>query len=178
MDATQHVIIAGYKTCNIYDASAEFTAGAAATDVFAITGATGKLVRIFHISLTGIQTTSGVIAVSLLKRSTANSGGTSAAVTAVKQDSTIPAASATVLSYTANPTTGTLTGAIQYDRIFLSDASSPKSSDSSGFLGDDKSQRPIAILRAGETLAINLAGQTVSGNILDAHVRWEECVAP
>lgn len=98
-------------------ASAPFTPGASPQDVFSITGSATRAVRVLGIGLSTIQTTAGMNAWSLVKRSTANSGGTSVAVAAVPTDKTQPGASATVLQYTGNPTAGTLVGGIWNGRI-------------------------------------------------------------
>ena len=52
-----------------------------------------------------------------MRRSTANSGGTSAAVAAVPTNDIYPAATASVLQYTANPTAGTLIGRVWGGRV-------------------------------------------------------------
>lgn len=98
-------------------ASAPFTPGATPQDVFTITGSATRLVQVLRMSLVTVQTTAGMNAWSLVKRSTANTLGTSAAVTRVPTDKAYPAATATVLQYTANPTVGTLIGAIWSGRV-------------------------------------------------------------
>lgn len=58
--------------------STAFTPGTAPQDVFSITGSATMNVYLMHASISTIQTTAGVNAWFLTKRSTANSGGTSA----------------------------------------------------------------------------------------------------
>lgn len=157
-----------------YDASFVFTAGAAATDVFTITGVAGKVLRLLHASQTGTQTTTSVATVDLIRRSTPNSGGSSTVVTAVPTDSQFPAAAATVRAYTANPTAGTLVGLIQTDKAAITDTSGVRVLNPSQFLSYENDIIPIAIIREGEVVAINLAGQTLVGNSLSCHFRWQE----
>lgn len=98
-------------------ASLPFTPGATPQDVFTLTGSATRNVSIIGAGISTQQTTAGVNAWNLLRRSTANSGGTSAAVAAVANDRTLPAATATVLQYTANPTAGTLVGRLWSGRV-------------------------------------------------------------
>lgn len=70
-----------------------------------------------------------------------------------------------------------MVGSIQEDRVYIPDASGQRSGDPSPFIGYDKTSSPVAILREGETLAINLGGATVSGSLLACHVRREEVAA-
>lgn len=161
------------QAANFYAASYTFTAAAAATDVFTIAGSSTKKITVWHASVTGTQTTASNVAVSILKRSTANSGGTSAAVTMVPIDSAFPAPTATVLAYTANPTTGTLVGTLQNDIVYIPDATTPKAAESRGFI--TPAGIPVAMLNgAGESLCINLNGATIGGNSLCAHIIWSE----
>ena len=169
------VVVTKYGDRTVYDATYIFTADAAATDIFTITGST-KRCNILHASVTGIQTTASVIKAVLLKRSTANTGGTATTVTSVPIDSDNAAATATVRAYTANPTTGTLVGIIQYDYLFTPDNATNKGSGVSGFLTNERNGIPCAVLHNGEVIAINLDGQTVSGNSFACHIRWEEVV--
>lgn len=90
--------------------SPAFTPGATPQDVFSITGSATKLVRVLSMSLHSVQGSSGINGWQLVRRSTANTGGTSASVTPIRSDLNDPAVTATVLQYTANSTAGTLVG--------------------------------------------------------------------
>ena len=98
-------------------ASAPFTPGATPQDVFTITGSATKVVRVTRLTISTVQTTAGMNAWLLVKRSTANTGGTSVAETAIPIDDSYPAATAVVRRYTANPTAGTLIGSLWSGRI-------------------------------------------------------------
>lgn len=86
---------------------------ASATDFFSLTGSATKTVQVNRAACSGISTAAATATVAALMRSTANSAGTSTAPTAVRHDSADPAATATPLAYTANPTLGTLVGIIR-----------------------------------------------------------------
>lgn len=93
-------------------ASSAFTPPASAQDAFTVTGSSSKIIRVLRMWVSSVQTTAGLSTWFIKKRSSANSGGTSATVDAIAHDSANGAASATALQYTANPTAGTLVGSL------------------------------------------------------------------
>jgi len=94
-----------------YRASAVFTP--VAGDIAVLPGSATKTIRVTRvaISLNTTGTTASINA-SLVKRSTADTSGTHANMTAVPLDSTYAAASSVPLQYTAAPTLGTAVGAV------------------------------------------------------------------
>lgn len=82
---------------------------ASATDVVCLAGSATKTIRVQNINISGSGTAIS-IPVTLLKRTTADSGGTAASTTAnpantiSKRDSNYPTATAVPIAYTANPT--------------------------------------------------------------------------
>lgn len=92
--------------------SGAFTPPATPTDMATITGSASATIRVIRARLSTTQTVAGINIFHLIKRSTANSGGTSSALTAIPNDSSAVAASATCLSYTANPTLGSAVGTL------------------------------------------------------------------
>src|SRR2546429_1147865 len=155
--------------------------GASATDIFTIT-AGGLLVRVTRIEIVGTTTsaTPAALDVLLLKRSTANTLGTSTgSPTPVAHDSLNLAPTATVLSYTAPPTTGTLVGtALRNQKLML--ALTPYTA--SDFPPMDRvnwefGNRPAQalVLRTGEGLAINLNTATPTATAsFDIMMEWTE----
>jgi len=146
-----------------------------ATDLFTISGSATKLVKVVRISITGISTGGNMAPITLLKRSTANTGGTSATITSVPHLSTDPAATAVVTSYTANPTTGTLVGTLRSMRVSL---------PASGLSGANTPQDLLAgtlpgcrawnLIGAGELLAVNQGGATFTGASWSIEAEWTE----
>jgi hypothetical protein len=155
------------------------TAAATPTDVFTITGSASRTVRIKKVSFSGTQTTSNDQAILLIKRSTADTGGTSAAVTAVPNDSNDAAASATALSYTANPTLGTTVGTVRSTKLLVT-------GDAPGNNGQyfwsekvwtfgDNGDKEIILRGTAEVLAVNLnATATMAGSSLNIDIEWTE----
>jgi hypothetical protein len=151
------------------------SSAALATDIFLINGSATKLVRIMRIVVSAVQTTAGEVNLQVLKRSTANAGGTSTAPTVVSHDSNDVAGTAVVLAYTANPTSvGTLVGLLRAERIFVP----PAAATSAGTVEDinftNIPAKPIILRGVAQGLAINLNGVTVTGGNFDISVDWTE----
>lgn len=104
-------------SAQFFAATVPFGPGATPQDVFTITGSATRPVTVIGAGISSVQTTTaGVNAWGLVKRSTANTGGTSATLTAVPT-SGAQAATAVVRRYTANPTAGNLLGPLWTGRV-------------------------------------------------------------
>jgi len=147
---------------------------ASATDIFTITGSGTKTVKVRRLQIGGIATSAGAYTVALLLRSTADSGGTSTNEVEVKGDSTNAAATATVLSYTANPTTGTLVGAIRAQRITVTTAVGAIPIVPTVFDFTNVNDQAVTLRGTSEVLAVNLNAVTMTGGSLDIYVEWTE----
>lgn len=167
-----------YRTNYTYSAaSSAFTPGATPTDIFSITGSASSNVYVVKMGISTTQTTEGVNAFFISKRSSANSGGTSAAPAIVPHNSNNPAVSASVLQYTANPTAGTLVGYLWGGWV-----NSPKAATAGigGFQGvelnfQDMFGQPICLLNTSEVLAWNFKGAALpSGLSVLAYCEWYE----
>jgi len=158
-----------------YDAAtAAFTPGATPQDVFTIQGSNTKLIRVTRIRLTSVQNTAGINSWFLVRRSSANTGGTSTVITVVPRDSTQTAGTATARSYTANPTAGTLVGSIRSTKL-LSPAPASVANDSLIWDFDDIQTNPVVLVNANETIAINFNGAALpAGLSLHCSVTWTE----
>lgn len=142
-----------------------------ATDILQIAGAAGKTIYISKIIITGTQTTAGVVNLQLIKRSTLNSGGTSATLTNVPHDGNDAAASAVVRTYSANPTTGTAIGALRSEKFYLGTATLQPQSITWTFGNGTK----YPILRsATDGICLSLVGMTVAGGSISGYIEWME----
>jgi hypothetical protein len=157
-----------------YSASAvAFAYAASGTDIFTITGSATKVIRITRIAVTGTQTTGAMRDVLLIKRSAANTGGTSATPTMVPHDSTSAAATAVVRNYTANPSgLGATVGTLRAEKFFLAAATAVSGSLIVDF-GPRYSQS-IILRGTGEVLAVNMNGVTSTGNSMTITMEWTE----
>lgn len=168
------------ESCTVDTGKATFSVGqvglvavAAATDIFTITGAAGRKIKVLRIEVSGIATAASTQPYSVLKRTTANTGGTATVLSPATHDGTaVPAA--VVRTYTANPTTGTLQGIVQAKRgtLLTVAAASPASPTSFDFttLG---SKFPT-LNSENDVLALNFNGATAAGNALDVFATWTE----
>lgn len=147
--------------------------GLTVTDVFQIIGSASKTVMIQKLNISGTQTTGGQITVTISKRSTANTGGTSSASTMVPHDSGDAAATAVGVIYTANPTsTGTPVGSI---RIFTLPLGA-LTSNTNNIVQLDFGERGKSVVLNGvaQALAINLGGITPAGGSLNIWMEFTE----
>ena len=147
---------------------------ALATDVFTITGSATKTVRVTRILVSGVQTTASQVNVTVIKRSTANTAGTSTAQTRVSYDSTNAAATATVLAYTANPTLGTTVGQIRTRRLFVPGAATASDAQGLEIMAGDSGQQMLTARGIAEVIAINLNAATLTGGSLNITIEWTE----
>lgn len=147
---------------------------AAATDVCVITGSATKTIRVVRVCLSFIATTAISVPVSLVKRSTANTGGTSAIQTATALDSANAAATAVLRTYTANAATlGTLVGTV----LAAGKVAAPLTGgvEPLTVLDFGIGPRQAVVLRGvGESLCINLNGATVLGGNAALSMEWTE----
>lgn len=142
---------------------------ATATDIWEITGSASKTVKITQLWVSGTAATAINTSVLLIKRSTANSGGTSSATTFVAHDSTNAAATATGKAYTANPTTGTAVGTIRSIKTFFSLGTAGGTVATWDF--GIRPAQPIVLRGTSQQLCVNLNGATISTGSLDI---WAE----
>jgi hypothetical protein len=157
-----------------YSMSATVTTAATATDVVTITGSATKTVRVTLIRVSGLATTAITTPVLLIKRSAANTGGTSAALTAVPHDSNNAAATATGLSYTANPTgLGAAVGTMRQDRLTFAVTASTADAPLVWDFGARPSQA-VVLRGTTQVLAVNLNSTTITGGSISIDIEWTE----
>lgn len=161
-------------TAKTYGAStAALVPAASATDIFTITGNATTTVYVTKITISGTQTTGGQVRFDLVKRSTADTAGTSTAPTAVPYDSGDAAASAVLAAYTANPTTGTTVGAIRSALLSIG-ATTNGSNEVQVFDFGATNGKPVVLSGTAQALAVNLAGVTVTGGSFYISIEWYE----
>jgi hypothetical protein len=108
----------------------------------------------------------------LLKRSTANSGGTSSAITAIPLDSNFSSATASGVYYTANPTTGTSLGTISHCALVSGGAVWPGTIHI--LFDSTKGGSPIVLRGTSESVSVNFNGATngIGNSVVD--IEWSE----
>lgn len=154
--------------------AASYTGYASPTDFFSIKGSATKTISIINIRLSGYATANNNIPVALLKRSTADTGGTPTTLTNVPLDSIFPTATATIVTYAAAPTVGTLVGALCACQVEL-----PSTSGVGGTIMEWNFNRngasPLVLRGANEMVALNAYGVSFpAGTNLNITVTWIE----
>jgi len=144
------------------------------TDIFTLTGSASRTIRIVRFLLSGTQTTTLMRDFFLVKRSAANTGGTSSAVTAVPNDSNNGAATATALSYTANPTLGTTVGTVRLYKYEIPTTTGANSQSPLEVKFGDTPEQAIVLRGTSQVLALNLNSITPTGASLNMCLEWTE----
>jgi hypothetical protein len=144
-------------------------------DIVGIVGSASKRVRVLRFAVSGRATAANQLDVQLVKRSTADTGGTPSVLAAVSHDSNDLAATAAVTSYGAAPTGGTLLGAIRAQQINLSAAGSGGAAVPVEFDFGTVNDKSIVLNAAAEGLYLNLNGAAMpAGTVLNVFVEWSE----
>lgn len=163
------------RTKNTYSSTTVGLATAlTATDIYTITGSATKTVKINKIRISATRSTSTTNDVLLIKRSTANSGGTSTNEAEIPLDSQNSAASATVLSYTANPTLGTTVGTLRANKQFVNSLGSGPSDIVEWVWDLAGNSQPVTLRGINDVLAINLNGATITTPSYTIYCEWTE----
>ena len=150
-----------------------FTTAASATDIFNFKGSGTKTIYIRKITWKQCNSVAGgTHQVYLIKRSTANSGGTSSALTAVPLDSNFASATASGVYYTANPTTGTSVGTISHCVFLLG---SLVYHLNHVLFDSTKGGAPIVLRGTSESISVNYNGVTDAiGTSAVVDIEWSE----
>lgn len=162
-----------------YTASKDaLTVAASATDIATLTGNASNTVIVTRIQVTCTQTTAGIVDLQLIKRSTADSGGTTTGSPAsVPNDKNFSGASSSVLTYTANATgLGTAVGNVDSTKVGCM-ATGTAAPNDIYIWTPARSGQSIVLRGTGDQLAINLGGVTVTGGSFNVTISWIETTA-
>jgi hypothetical protein len=153
-----------------------FAIASGATDVFILNGSATKTIRITHIEFSMTTTTAVVIPVSLVKRSTANTGGTTGSAVVGVHDSNDAASTATNLFYATNAATlGTIVGTLYRARKYFSEVATPTSeAQTCDWSFGQNGDKPIVLRGTAQGLAINLNGTAFAGGTMTITCTWTE----
>lgn len=151
-----------------------YTAYATPTDLFTISGAAGKVIRIVQMRLLAQSTTATYTTIHWIKRSTLNTGGTATQPTGFPMDSADAAHSAVINLYTAAPTTGTVIGR-QYHTSLTTLLTSAPSNFTANQIATSGSINKTITLRPDESLCCNWNGAALpSGFTAGWDITWTE----
>lgn len=153
-----------------YVASAKF-AGSSTTDNAVMPGNATNTVLVTRVLVSCTQTTAGIVNLNLVKRSAADTAGTSAGMTAVPDDSTFSAASSAPLSYTGTgPSAGAAVGNADFYQLGCNAAATAGPND---IYILDRRLKPIVLRGTAQQLALTFGGAITGGN-LTVTFEWEE----
>ncbi len=163
-------VSSGYKAT--YASTGTATLVAAAQDIFTITGSATKTIRILKIAFGGRQTTESLVEVLLLKRSTADTGGTPVSAKANYKSSN-PAATATIVQ---QPTGfGSLVGIIRSTKINIPILTNPVGPKLTEYVwAFNRPGQELVLRGTSEVVAINLNNANILGGSISMWVEWTE----
>ncbi len=152
------------------------TPPATPSDFCILNGSASKTIRVLRMILSTTQTTAGVNEFFIVKRSTANSGGTSTSPTICPYDSNNAAAQATVLQYSANPTTGATVANVLTARMLTpTTTSATQAYVVIDFTSTGLTSSGIVLRGAAQGLAFNFNGAALpTGLNVNCTYEWTE----
>lgn len=144
---------------------------ALATDVFTITGSATKTVKIVEIGIGGSASAAVNLNISVVKRSTANTLGTSTTPTVVPHDSNNAAGTAVVRAYTVNPTLGNTVGTLKTFKPLIDSTTIA----ANNVLWQQQIPAQALVLRGtSEVIAINFNVTTITTPVFNMYFVWTE----
>lgn len=173
LDPNGYLLVRNGNAQTYSAAALAVTPPATPTDIWCITGSASKTVFVKRLYISGIATGLSTIDLIVNKHSTADTGGTSAAITAVPHDSTNAAATATVTAYSVNPAAiGTVTGSVDTFKITLSTIATQNNERAKLYGSED--MQSIRLRGVAEQICINANSVTTTGNSYNITADWVE----
>ncbi len=165
-----------YGYYSTYSAAvSDLALASSATDIVCIQGSATRTIYVRTILIDGTATANTSVDINFVKRSTADTGGSSTTLTDVPYDSNDPSGTATVKAYTANPTVGTTVGTIFSTHLIFPTETNPGIQVQPGsFSFGSEGYKRVILRGTGESFCINLGGQTVTGGAAHASFEWAE----
>ena len=148
-------------------------ANTGAGDVFCLAGSATKTVRLSRIHVSATASSAIVVNVSVIKRSTLDTGGTPVAETEVPLDSGNPAATATATGYTVSPTAGTAVGPIDARKVAIGVQGNTATVTEAFFTYGDAGQQSVELYGVNENVCVNV-GAAGTGASWAIYFEWTE----
>lgn len=145
-----------------------------ASDIATICGSATRLVRVTQITFSGRATTAVQGPIVLVRRSAANTGGTSQSLTRVVYDTGNPSVTVQPLSYTANATLGTALGSISSRQYFFANLTTTAGNQPIIWRFGDRPASAIVLRGTAQCLSVSLNFTTYSGGLIDVGFEWTE----
>lgn len=155
---------------------------AAATDFYCVDASASKTVTIRRVRLSGTATSAANVPLTLIRRNTLDSGGTTGTLYTTSNNPANPTATATTVYYTANPTINDSTSHQTIRATELTLGSATLTAGELPAVLDWELGTPVdaydqgAVLTKGSTqqFCLNWGGATTAGNAVYGYVEWTE----
>lgn len=147
---------------------------AAANDILEIIGSASKTVKIRQVQISCTATAAAAYDFTMIKRSTANTGGTSGLLAIVPLDANDAAGTAVIKGYTANPTLGTLIGVVRTVKGTVTTAAGTIMNVPTVFDFGTRSTEALTLRGTAQVAVLNLNGATMTGGSCNMDVEWTE----
>lgn len=169
-------IVTGNTNVPTYSAAATNIANAATGDVYCIQGSATKTVKVKGVRIAATATAKAVVDVTLVKRSTLDTGGTAATLTLVPHDSMNAAGTAVVKSYSVSPTPGTAVGTFRNDKLGVGTTGNDSAHDQQLFQFSVYWDQPVVLRGVNQSVCVNFptAGVGAGASINVDHEHTEE----
>jgi len=177
----------GYLTRNTYSAGFfGLVPVSGGTDVVCIAGSATKTVRLQRIQIWGTTATAvQIVPVQLLRRVLVDTGGTAASTTAnpannvAKRDTSIGAATAVVVSYTANPTVNDASPTFLDSQLLtmpvVTSVAVPTAADFHFSRDTENLVQPPVLIGAAAQICVSLGGATLTNaSAWNGSIVWTE----
>ena len=164
----------GITNVPTYSGAVVALANTAAGDVYCITGSVTKTVKVKGIRLTATATSAITGDASIILRSSLDTGGGLASVTAVPMDSNNAAATAVVNSFTSAPTPGTAIGTIRTKKVAASTPANSGSTSEELFQFSVYYDQTIVLRGATQAACVNVSAFGTGASFDIDHEHTEE----
>jgi hypothetical protein len=153
-------------------AASKSFAASSTTDNAVLPGNATNTAYVTRILVSCTQTTAGIITVNIIKRSAADTSGTSASMTAVPDDANFAAAVSAPLSYTGTgPSVGAAVGNVDTYQL---DCPATTSTSPNDIYILDRRLKPIILRGTAQEIAVNVGSAALTGGTLTVTFEWEE----
>lgn len=172
--ATGVAVVNTEGTKATYSQTGQFAATSTAGDLMILTGSGTKTVRVTKIGFSGTLTTALICLATVIRRSTAATGGTTiAGDTVSKHDTNNAAPTATVTFYTVGPTPGTNVGVFRRENVLLSTTATAGQQLIMDFT--TRNEQGLVIRGTSDFLTLSLGSAAAqAGSALSFEITWTE----
>jgi len=163
-----------------YSSSTTTTMASSATDVCQLRGSATRTVKVRRIIVSAASTAVQSDPVAIIKRSTANSGGTVVTPAVVPYDSQFSltgaatnTGTAVAVGYIANPTVGTAVGVLADPYLTFSNYTTGVGGGPYPFIFGQLGS-PVVLRGVAQSVAVNMSGQSIAGTTISCTFEWTE----